>query len=239
MKILIVENDPQLFRALRITLGARGYDLITAHDGASALDAAIAENPDLIMLDLGTPQLSGMEVIVALRGWTQIPILVLSGRAGAADKILALKSGADDYVSKPFSIDDLLARIRALTRRVPSEADGPIVMIGNLAVDLSARRIACAGQDPDEVIRLTPTEWRILSLLLRNPGRLVTRERLLTDVWGPHDTSDSGFLRIYVAQLRKKLEPEPTRPRYLLTEAGVGYRFRPDPFVPPTLETLA
>jgi len=239
VKILIADDDPQILRALRVTLGARGYDVVTARDGAEALAAAAHEHPDLVMLDLGMPHLDGIEVIAGLRGWTQVPILVVSGRSGAADKVDALDAGADDYVTKPFSIDELLARIRALTRRlgpVDSAAE-PVIMLGTIAVDLSARSVVRtgtgtgSGSDPGkpEPIRLTPTEWRILEFLLRNPGKLVSRQSLLTDIWGPHHTTDSGYLRLYLAQLRKKLEPDPAHPRYLLTEAGMGYRFTPDP----------
>jgi two-component system KDP operon response regulator KdpE len=237
MKILIADDDPQILRALRVTLGARGYNVVTARDGAEALAAAAQEHPDLVMLDLGMPHLDGLEVIAGLRGWTQVPILVVSGRSGASDKVDALDAGADDYVTKPFSIDELLARIRALTRRLgPVDAGGePVIMIGEIAVDLSARSVvrlrAETGSDggKPQTIRLTPTEWRILGFLLRNPGKLVTRQSLLTDIWGPQHTTDSGYLRLYLAQLRKKLEPDPAHPRYLLTEAGMGYRFTPDP----------
>jgi len=231
VKILIADDDPQILRALRVTLGARGYDVVTARDGAEALAAAAHEHPDLVMLDLGMPHLDGLEVIAGLRGWTQVPILVVSGRSGAADKVDALDAGADDYVTKPFSIDELLARIRALTRRLgPVDAgDEPVVMLGAIAVDLAARSVTRTGTGNPEPIRLTPTEWRILEFLLRNPGKLVSRQSLLTDIWGPHHTTDSGYLRLYLAQLRKKLEPDPAHPRYLLTEAGMGYRFTPDP----------
>jgi len=237
VKILIADDDPQILRALRVTLGARGYSVVTATDGAEALAAAAHERPDLVMLDLGMPHLDGIEVIAGLRGWTQVPILVVSGRSGAADKVDALDAGADDYVTKPFSIDELLARIRALTRRLgPVDAgDEPVITLGAIAVDLSARSVVRTGSGSGndsgkpESIRLTPTEWRILEFLLRNPGKLVSRQSLLTDIWGPHHTTDSGYLRLYLAQLRKKLEPDPAHPRYLLTEAGMGYRFTPDP----------
>lgn len=228
MRILIADDDPQILRALRITLTARGYDIVTAQDGTGALNAAIEQHPDLVMLDLGMPHLDGLGVIAGLRGWTQVPILVVSGRSGAADKVDALDAGADDYVTKPFSIDELLARIRALTRRVSSADDEPVVVFGDVTVDLSAKSITRRGPGRPESVRLTPTEWRILEFLLRNPGKLVPRQSLLTDIWGPHHSTDSGYLRLYLAQLRKKLEPDPSRPRYLLTEAGMGYRFSPD-----------
>ena len=221
MRLLIADDDPQILRALKVTLGARGYDIVTAGNGVSALDQAIAHHPDLIMLDLGMPQLDGIEVIAGLRGWTQVPILVVSGRTGATDKVEALDAGADDYVTKPFAMEELLARIRALTRRLPSEGAEPVVAFADVSVDFSARQVRRGGQ----IVRLTPTEWRILDILLHSAGRLVTRESLLTEVWGPHHSTDTGYLRLYFAQLRKKLEPEPSRPRFLVTELGMGYRF--------------
>ena len=221
MKILIADDDPQILRALRITLSARGYDVVTASDGRSALNAAIETHPDLIVLDLGMPGLTGIEVIEAVRGWSQLPILVVSGRSDSMDKVDALDAGADDYVTKPFAADELLARIRALSRRTPSATDEPVVSFGDVTVDLAAHVVTRAGA----TVRLTPTEWRLLELLVRNPDRLVTRETILTEVWGPQYTTDTGYLRLYLSQLRKKLEPEPSTPRYLLTEAGMGYRF--------------
>ena len=234
MRILIADDDPQILRALRITLGARGYDVTIASDGKAAVDAATRTHPDLVVLDLGMPGLSGVEVIQALRGWTTVPILVVSGRTESWDKVEALDAGADDYVTKPFAADELLARIRALTRRQTPATDEPVVTFGDVAVDLSARVVTRAGA----TVRLTPTEWRLLEVLLRHPGRLVTRETLLTEVWGPQYTSDTGYLRLYLSQLRKKLEPEPGSPRYLVTESGMGYRFTPgvgpDGLEPPT-----
>lgn len=234
MKILIADDDPQILRALRIMLGARGYEVTTAGDGRAALDAAAATHPDLVVLDLGLPGLSGVEVIQALRGWTTVPILVVSGRTESWDKVEALDAGADDYVTKPFAADELLARIRALSRRTPAAADEPVVTFGDVTIDLGARVATRAGQ----TVRLTPTEWRLLGVLLRHPGRLVGRETLLTEVWGPQYTSDTGYLRLYLSQLRKKLEPEPSAPRYLVTEPGMGYRFLPavgpDGLEPPT-----
>ena len=225
MKILIADDDPQILRALRITLSARGYDVVTASDGRAALNAAIETHPDLIVLDLGMPGLTGIEVIEAVRGWSQLPILVVSGRSDSMDKVDALDAGADDYVTKPFAADELLARIRALSRRTPSATDEPVVSFGEVTVDLAAHVVTRAGA----TVRLTPTEWRLLELLVRNPDRLVTRETILTEVWGPQYTTDTGYLRLYLSQLRKKLEPEPSTPRYLLTEAGMGYRFAPNP----------
>jgi len=225
VKILIADDDPQILRALRITLGARGYDVVTAPDGRAALDAAVSEHPDLIVLDLGMPGLSGIEVIEGVRGWSQVPILVVSGRSESWDKVDALDAGADDYVTKPFQADELLARIRALSRRTPTSTDEPVVSFGDVVVDLAARVVTRAGSP----VRLTPTEWHLLEVLVRNPDRLVTRETLLTEVWGPQYTTDTGYLRLYLAQLRKKLEPVPSEPRHLLTEAGMGYRFVTSP----------
>ena len=221
MKILIADDDPQILRALRITLSARGYEVVTASDGKEALRLAVDKHPDLIVLDLGMPGLTGIEVIEGVRGWSQVPILVVSGRSDSLDKVDALDAGADDYVTKPFAADELLARIRALSRRTPAATDEPVVSFGDVVVDLAAHSVTRAGS----AVRLTPTEWRLLEVLIRNPDRLVTRETLLTEVWGPQYTTDTGYLRLYLAQLRKKLEPEPGKPRYLLTEAGMGYRF--------------
>lgn len=224
MKILIADDDPQILRALRITLTARGYDVLTAGDGRTALGSAIEHHPDLVVLDLGMPGLTGIEVIEGLRGWSGVPILVVSGRSESWDKVAALDAGADDYVTKPFAADELLARIRALTRRTPTAADEPTVAFGEVTVDLSAHLVIRGGTP----VRLTPTEWRMLEVLVRNPDRLVTRETLLREVWGPQYTTDTGYLRLYLSQLRKKLEPHASKPRYLLTEAGMGYRFVPE-----------
>jgi two-component system KDP operon response regulator KdpE len=228
MRILIADDDPQILRALRVTLRARGYEIFTADDGAQALEMAAENHPDLVVLDLGMPKLDGVEVIQGLRGWTQGPILVVSGRTDAADKVDALDAGADDYVTKPFAIDELLARIRALTRRVVTPGDEPIVTFGDISVDFSAKRVVRRRGKVSESVRLTPTEWRILELLVHSPDKLVTRESLLTQIWGPHHTKDTGYLRLYFAQLRKKLEPVPSEPRYLVTVLGMGYRFVPD-----------
>lgn len=229
MRILIADDDQQILRALRILLTARGYEVLTARTGAEALSEAVEHHPDLVMLDLGMPELNGIEVIEGLRGWSTVPILVVSGRSGSSDKVDALDAGADDYVTKPFAADELLARIRALTRRQSGPADEPTVQFGDITVDLAAHQVLKRTADGESPVRLTPTEWEILELLVRNPRRLVTRQALLTQVWGPQYTNDTGYLRLYLAQLRKKLEPVPSAPRYLLTEPGMGYRFTPDP----------
>jgi len=226
VKILIADDDPQLLRALRITLGAKGYDVVTARDGDEAIALAIDRRPDLLMLDLGMPRLDGVAVIEAVRGWSAMPILVVSGRTGAADKVEALDAGADDYVTKPFSMEELLARIRALTRRQIRGESEPVVVIGDATVDLSARTVVRTAGGESRAVRLTPTEWQVLELLVRNAGRLVTRQTLLTEIWGSAHVADTGYLRLYLAQLRKKLEPDPAAPRYLITEAGMGYRLQ-------------
>ncbi|GIG29589.1 response regulator [Cellulomonas marina] len=227
MKILVADDDPQILRALRITLRARGYTVLTATDGADALAQAAAQRPDLYLVDLGMPRLDGLGLIRSLRGWTQAPVLVVSGRAGSDDKVEALDAGADDYVIKPFDLDELLARLRALARRsAPAEGDAPVVTFGDVTVDLALRLVTRAGVG---AVHLTPTEWQVLEILVRNPGRLVTRQTILTEIWGTQHQTSAGYLRLYLSQLRKKLEPEPSAPRYLLTEQGTGYRFRPDP----------
>ncbi|GAE72667.1 DNA-binding response regulator KdpE [Cutibacterium acnes JCM 18916] len=228
MRILIADDDPQFFlRALRITLGARGYEVLLARDGQHALEMAIDHKPDIILLDLGMPRLDGVKVIEAVRGWSSAPILVISGRSGSAEKVEALDAGADDYVTKPFSMDELLARIRVLTRRIGQDEvdEEPIVAFGSVWVDLAAHTVTRDGAN----VRLTPTEWRVLELLIRNEGRLVTRQTMLSQVWGSEHVTDTGYLRLYISQLRKKLEPEPSRPRYLITDAGMGYRLVLDP----------
>ncbi|MCS6579293.1 response regulator [Curtobacterium poinsettiae] len=225
MKVLIADDDAQLVRALSVTLSARGYDVVTARDGREAIDAVITERPDLVLLDLGMPRLDGIGVLEGVRAWSQVPVLVLSGRTDSSDKVDALDAGADDYVTKPFQMDELLARLRALgRRRVVATEETPTIAIGPLLVDLVAKQVTPA-EGP--AIRLTPTEWRLLEVLVTNPDRLMTREMLLTEVWGPTHGNDSGYLRLYMAQLRRKLEPDPAHPRYLVTESGMGYRFAP------------
>ncbi|SDT60161.1 response regulator [Actinoplanes derwentensis] len=220
-RILVVDDDAQITRALRINLKARGYEVDTAPDGASALHTAAHTHPDLVVLDLGLPDMEGAEVIAGLRGWTAVPIIVLSGRADSADKVAALDAGADDYVTKPFGVDELLARIRAVTRRGrPADQENPVVMIGSFEVDLAEHSIS-------DGVRLTPTEWQLLEHLLRHPGKLITQKELLHDVWGPQYQTETNYLRQYMARLRRKLETDPARPRHLLTEPGMGYRFRP------------
>lgn len=224
MKILIADDDPQILRALRITLTAKGYEIFTAADGAQAITAAIDHHPDIFLIDLGMPELDGIEVIHGIRGWSGAPILVVSGRAGAADKVEALDAGADDYITKPFAVEELLARIRALTRRVPQEDPTPVVHLGNVTIDLAAHSVTRDTPDGQKQIRLTPTEWQFIDILIRNAGKLVTRQTILTTIWGTEHAEDTGYLRLYVSQLRRKLEEDPSNPTYLLTEPGMGYR---------------
>ncbi|MEU4563385.1 response regulator [Actinoplanes sp. NPDC023936] len=219
-RILVVDDEPQIVRALRINLKARGYEVDTARDGASALHLAAHHHPDLVVLDLGLPDMEGTEVIGGLRGWTTVPIIVLSGRADSTDKVAALDAGADDYVTKPFGVDELLARIRAVTRRAQPVDASPTVRIGSYVVDLSERSVT-----PD--VRLTPTEWQLLEHLVRHPGKLITQRDLLHEVWGPQYQTETNYLRQYMARLRRKLETDPARPQHLITEPGMGYRFRP------------
>jgi two-component system KDP operon response regulator KdpE len=225
VKVLIADDDPQLVRALRITLAAHGYDVVAAPDGQSAIALAAKEHPDIVMVDLGMPRLDGIRVIEALRGWTAVPIIVVSGRTGSADKVEALDAGADDYVTKPFQIEELLARLRALSRRSTASANEPVVSFGEVSVDLAAKLVTRGGAP----VHLTPTEWRILEFLARNTGALVTRQALLKDIWGTEQVTDTGYLRLYLSQLRKKLEADPAHPRHLLTESGMGYRLVLDP----------
>jgi two-component system KDP operon response regulator KdpE len=227
MRILIADDDPQILRALRVTLGAQGHEILTAADGRETIVAATRRPPDLLILDLGMPHLDGMDVIRTVRGWSQLPILVVSGRTDAADKVDALDAGADDYVTKPFAIDELLARVRALTRRSPAATAAPVVTLSGVTVDIVSHLVTREGQR--SAIRLTPTEWKILELLVRNPHRLLTHADLFTEIWGTPNVHETGYLRLYIGQLRKKLEPDPSRPRHILTETGMGYRFAPDP----------
>jgi two-component system, OmpR family, KDP operon response regulator KdpE len=272
-RVLVVDDEPQILRALRINLRARHYEVTTAANGTQALDEAAAHPPDLVILDLGLPDMDGVDVIGGLRGWTAVPIIVLSGRADSTDKVEALDAGADDYVTKPFGMDELLARMRAAVRRTPAAEAPPRVRLGDLVVDLAAKRVtrqpgqpavpavagapgtapgtagppgepvagtgetslrsaegaAASEADPplDGDIRLTPTEWHLLEVLLRNPGKLLSHRQLLNDVWGPGYDNAGGNLRLYMAQLRRKLERDPARPRWLITEPGMGYRYQP------------
>ncbi|HLM05418.1 MAG TPA: response regulator [Blastococcus sp.] len=222
--VLVVDDDPALVRALTINLRARGYEVHAADTGAGALRLAAAHRPDAVVLDLGLPDLDGNEVIAGLRGWTDVPILVLSAREQSREKVAALDAGADDYVVKPFGMDELLARLRAAIRRGSAAPAEPTVVTETFTIDLGAGRVTAAdGSD----IRLTPTEWHLLEVLARNPGRVVDHARLLTEVWGPTYRDQTNYLRVYMATLRRKLEPDAAAPQHLLTESGRGYRFEP------------
>jgi two-component system, OmpR family, KDP operon response regulator KdpE len=224
-RVLIVDDEPTLLRALAMNFTARGYDVREASTGTTALSAAARDHPDLIVLDLGLPDVSGADVIRAVRAYATIPIIVLSARIGSRDKVEALDLGADDYVTKPFSMQELLARARAVTRRVEPAPDAPdTIQIGHVTIDLGAT----TAIEPDGTrVHLTPTEWHLLAALLRQPGRLVTSRTLLTELRGAPEHTDPSYLRIFISQLRRKLEPEPGRPQHLLTEPGMGYRFQP------------
>ncbi len=224
ISVLIVDDDRQLLRALAINLRARQYDVETAADGTTALAAAARRPPDLVILDLGLPDLNGVEVVGGLRGWCSAPIIVLSARDTQADKVAALDAGADDYVTKPFGMDELLARIRAALRRTAVDAGSQVVVRAEaFTIDLAAKRVITAEGD----VRLTPTEWSLLEILVRNPGKLISQKQLLRDVWGPGYESETNYLRVYMAQLRRKLELDASRPVHLITEPGMGYRFQP------------
>jgi two-component system KDP operon response regulator KdpE len=221
--VLLIEDDAQIRRFLRATLVSHGFRLVEATTGGEGLTEAVSRVPDLIILDLGLPDTDGLEVIRRLREWTKLPIIVLSARGQERDKIQALDAGADDYVSKPFGVGELLARLRVALRRAaqaPGEAPDACFTVGELTVDLARRLVSVAG----ETVHLTPIEYRLLAILVRHAGKIVTQGQLLNEVWGPGHTEQAHYLRVYAAQLRRKLERNPARPRYLLTEPSVGYR---------------
>ncbi|MET8946087.1 response regulator [Streptomyces sp. NPDC004542] len=223
-RVLVIEDEPQIVRALVINLKARKYQVDTAHDGATALQLAAARHPDVVLLDLGLPDMDGVDVIKGLRGWTRVPILVLSARHTSDEKVEALDAGADDYVTKPFGMDELLARLRAAIRRAEPTSGGEddvVVETAGFTVDLAAKKVNRGGED----VRLTPTEWHLLEVLVRNTGRLVSQKQLLQEVWGPAYGKETNYLRIYMAQLRRKLEADPSHPKHFITEPGMGYRF--------------
>ena len=221
-KVVVVDDEEAICRTLRINLVARDYDVLVAADGASALKVIARERPDVVVLDLGLPDMDGTDVIAGVRGWSNVPILVLSARGQEAAKVAALDAGADDYVTKPFGMDELLARLRVAVRRSVPATDAPVVSTEDFTIDLTARTVTRANGD---VVRLTPTEWQLLDALARNAGKLVTQRQLLQDIWGPAYETETNYLRVYTAQLRRKLEPDVTHPRYIITEPGVGYRF--------------
>jgi two-component system KDP operon response regulator KdpE len=224
-RVLIVDDEPQILRALRTNLRARDYDVDVAQTGEDGLELAARHRPDLVILDLGLPGIDGVEVIKGIRGWSEVPILVLSVREREQDKVAALDAGADDYVTKPFGMDELLARMRAALRRTAPGEDGePVVETADFKIDLEAKRVTRSDRD----VRLTPTEWAMVEVLVRNPGKLVTHREMLQEVWGPGYERETNYLRLYMTQIRRKLEPDPSRPRYFLTEPGMGHRFEAD-----------
>ena len=224
-RVLVVDDEPQILRGLRTNLVARGYEVDTAPDGEAALDLAAQRRPDLVILDLGLPGIDGVEVIRGLRTWTTVPIIVLSAREQESQKVDALDAGADDFVTKPFGMGELLARVRASERRaVPPDDEEAVVRTSAFTVDLAAKKVIAADE---RAIRLTPTEWHLVEILVRHPGKLVSQRQLLQEVWGPRYEEETNYLRVYMAQIRRKLEPEPARPRYFITEPGMGYRFEP------------
>jgi two-component system KDP operon response regulator KdpE len=220
-RVLIVDDEPQIRRTLELNLAARGFSVELAATGEMAIDMATRHHPDLVILDLGLPGVDGIEVVKSLRTWGRVPILILSARDSEAAKVAALDAGADDYVTKPFGINELLARIRAALRRAAVPEDEAVVVTEHFTVDLTAKRVTGATGE----IRLTPTQWHLVEVLVRNQGRLVTQRQLLQQVWGPGYGDESHYLRVFMAQIRRKLEPDPSRPHYFVTEAGIGYRF--------------
>jgi two-component system, OmpR family, KDP operon response regulator KdpE len=223
-RVLVIDDEPQILRALRINLSVRGYEVFTAATGTEALHVAAEHRPDVVVLDLGLPDMSGIDVLGGLRGWLTAPVIVLSARTDSWDKVEALDAGADDYVTKPFGMDEFLARLRAAVRRgaAASETDEPVIETSSFTVDLAAKKVTRSGAE----VHLTPTEWGMLEMLVRNRGKLVGREELLKEVWGPAYAKETHYLRVYLAQLRRKLEADPSHPKHLLTEAGMGYRFQ-------------
>jgi two-component system, OmpR family, KDP operon response regulator KdpE len=225
-RILVVDDEPQILRGLRTNLVARGYDVDTAADGETALDLAARDRPDVVIVDLGLPGIDGIEVIRGLRTWTAVPIIVLSAREQESEKVAALDAGADDYVTKPFGMGELLARVRASERRqaTPPEEERAIVETVDFSVDLAAKKVVASD---GSAVRLTPTEWHLVEILVRNPGKLVSQRQLLHEVWGPRYEEETNYLRVYMAQIRRKLEPDPAAPKHFITEPGMGYRFEP------------
>jgi two-component system, OmpR family, KDP operon response regulator KdpE len=223
-RVLAVDDEPQILKALATNLSARGYDVDVAPDGETAVRLAADRHPDLVILDLGLPGMSGVEVIDALRSWTSTPIIVLSARDTDPDKITALDAGADDYVTKPFSIGELMARVRAALRRATvGENEQAEIVTDDFTIDLAAHTVSREG----EAVHLTPIEWRLVEALVRHPGRLISQRQLLQTVWGPSYEDETNYLRVHMTHVRRKLEPDPTRPRYFHTEPGMGYRYEP------------
>ena len=223
-RVLVVDDEPQILRALATNLKARDYEVLLAESGEDALSIAAEKHPDVVVLDIGLPGIDGIEVVRGLRGWTNVPIIMLSVREGEVDKVAALDAGADDYVTKPFGMNEVLARLRAALRRHHPEPEQPVIRTDAFELDLAAKTAARDGAP----VHLTPTEWAIVETLTRHPGRLITQRQLLQDVWGPQYEHETNYLRVHLAAIRKKLEPMSSRPRYFVTEPGIGYRFEPD-----------
>jgi two-component system KDP operon response regulator KdpE len=222
-KILICDDDASLLQALTISLAARGYEVAVARSGEEGLDLAAHRHPDVVLLDLGLPGIDGVDVVRGIRGWSMVPIVVLSARHQSLSKVEALDAGADDYVTKPFGMDELLARLRSVLRRTAPDTDEPVVEVEGLTIDLAAKRVSRDGQD----VHLTPKEWDIVEVLVRNPGRLVSQRQLLQEVWGPEYETETEYLRVLMGRVRRKLEVDHSRPRHFKTEPGMGYRFEP------------
>jgi two-component system KDP operon response regulator KdpE len=225
-RILIIDDDEPLARALRLNFAARGYQVQTAGSGAAGLDAAAHHAPDLVIVDLGLPDLDGLDVVAGIRGYSGVPIIVLSARHGGPTKVAALDAGADDYVTKPFGMDELLARMRAALRRAAPGPSSPVIETAAFRLDLATKQASGPDGAP---IRLTPTEWHLVEVLARHEGKLVEHRRLLSEVWGPRYEAETNYLRVHFANLRRKLEPDPARPRYFVTEPGIGYRLEVTP----------
>ncbi|OZC65612.1 DNA-binding response regulator [Rhodococcus sp. 06-418-5] len=223
VRVLVVDDEPQIVRALRINLNVRGFEVVSAASGGEALRVAANFHPDIVILDLGLPDIDGIDVIAGLRGWSDVPILVLSARTDSADTVEALDAGADDFVTKPFGMDELLARLRAALRRGPHSVADPVVVTADFTVDLATKTVVRDGAN----VHLTRTEWGVLELLVRNEGKLVSQKDILRTVWGPGHERETHYLRIYLGQLRQKLERDPASPVHLITETGMGYRFVP------------
>ncbi|HEY5155200.1 MAG TPA: response regulator [Acidimicrobiales bacterium] len=223
-RVLVVDDEPQILRTLATNLRARGYDVDLAATGEDALRLAAERHPDVVILDIGLPGIDGIEVVRGLRGWSQVPIIMLSVREGEGDKVEALDAGADDYLSKPFGMNELLARLRAAVRRSAPAEELPVVETTDFRIDLAAKKVHRDGQE----VHLTPTEWGLVEQLVRHRGKLVTQRHLLQAVWGPEYSTEANYLRVYMAGLRRKLEPNPSQPRYFITEPGMGYRFEID-----------
>jgi len=220
-RVLVVDDEPPILRALGTNLRVRGYQVDMARTGEEALQLAARHRPDAVILDLGLPGISGVQVIEGLRGWTAVPVIILSARGGEHDKVAALDAGADDYVTKPFGMDELLARLRAALRRNAPAPESAVIETPDFTVDLAAKRVT----GPEGEVRLTPTEWGLVEVLVRHGGKLVSQRQLLQDVWGPQYGEETNYLRVHMAHIRRKLEPDPARPRYFITEPGMGYRF--------------